>query len=497
MSLIILITSCDSFLEEEPKSFLSPDFYFESEAQINAAVNGIYTFLDNRFEGVIGPGTQTYLFLEYLHGYAERPYSSSNIDLNQAINLNIQEENTYVEKIWETSYKAINNCNSVIENIAEVNSDIIDESNKNNLWGEVYFLRAFHYFDLVRLYGEVPLILASTKDANNNEIELSTIENIYLQIEKDLLAADSLMQNNTWSSIEGRVAKGAVKTLLAKVYLTMAGYPLQKSIEYYEKAYEQAQAVAYSGNFYLFNNYSDLRNPANDNSGEFIFMIQRDVQYGRSPVHFNLLPYPEPIQPISVAGSNGGALAPALPFYDSYIPGDKRTEEKGFFYTKHESLDDPNVIVDFERPFIYKHWDNNGAESGTSGSNYPLLTFADVLLTFAEAKIQMDGGTTTDMAAISAYFWVRSRANPGETKPNSLIIDDVLKERFWEMCYEGQTWYDMLRTKKALNVTTGNIVDLIGYNAPGHPEGFVFEENDLLFPYPLREKRLNPNLTRD
>ena len=497
LTFIVITTSCSSFLEEEPKTFLSPNVYFQSEEQVIAAVNGLYTYLDDRFAGTIGPGTQTYLLLEYLPGYGDKPASTGNIDLNQAITLGIAEDNLYIENIWETAYKAIENSNSIIEGMEKVTPDIMSENLKNNLLGEVYFMRAYHYFTLVRLFGDIPLKLSSTKDLSETAIELSTVEEVYAQIEQDLLKAESLMANNSWSSVEGRVAKGAVKALLAKVYLTMAGYPLQKGTEYYRKAYEKALEVVESSQFYLFDNYAELRDLANENIGEYIWMIQRHSQYAGSPVHVNMLPYPEPAQPISANSSLGGALAPAQTFYDSYADGDLRAEEKGFYYTQHEALDDPDQIVELGRPFIYKFWDERAAETGQSGRNYPLITYADVLLILAEARAHLDGGTTSDNAAIDAYYAVRNRANPDEARPSSISTEDVLKERFWEISFEGQTWYDMLRTRKAFNVMTGNIVDIIGYEAPAHPEGIAFEEEDLLFPYPLREKRLNPNLTRN
>ncbi len=496
-TLVLVLTACNDYLEEEPKTFLSPDFYFQSESQITAAVNGLYTFLDDCFDSDIEQGSQTYLFFEYLPGYGDRPYSGSTTDLNQAINLNIKEDNTYVEKVWETNYKAIENCNSIIESMDGATTDIISEANKNKLYGEVFFLRAYNYFNLVQLFGEVPVKLSSTKNLSDVESELSSIDNVYAQIEKDLLKADSLMVNNTWASVEGRVAKGAVKSLLAKVYLTMAGYPLQKGAEYYQKAYDEAKEVVGSGQFYLFDNYAALRDVANENTGEYILMVQRESQYAGSPVHFNMLPYPAPEVAISSVGSAGGGLAPSLPFFESYTTGDLRVEEKGFYYTQHEALDNPEQIVELGRPYIYKYWDSEAAESGNSGRNYPLITYADVLLTLAEAKTQVDGGATNDADAINAYFEVRGRANPDEARPGLISTEDVLKERFWEICFEGHTWYDMLRTRKAFNVTSRSIVNLIGYTAPAHPEGHQFEEDDLLFPYPLREKRLNPNLVRN
>src|SRR5690606_22194413 len=113
-----------------------------------------------------------------------------------------------------------------------------------------------------------PLKLSSTKNLSDTEIALSSIDAIYAQIEEDLLNAGTLMVNNSWSNIEGRVARGAVKSLLAKVYLTMAGFPLQGGNEYYQKAYEQATAVVASNQFYLFDDYSGSREVANENAGE-------------------------------------------------------------------------------------------------------------------------------------------------------------------------------------------------------------------------------------
>ncbi|MDD4778067.1 MAG: RagB/SusD family nutrient uptake outer membrane protein [Fermentimonas sp.] len=496
VSLVVILSSCNDFLEEEPKTFLSPDFYFTSEAQLVAAVNGVYTYLDDIFISQIEIGSQTYLFLELLSGYADRPYSGSWIGLSQAISLDVKEDNSYLQIYWQSHYTAIENCNSILENFDKMTPEIISESKKNMLFGEVYFLRAFNYFNQVRMFGEIPLKVTSTKSLSDVVSELSSIDAVYAQIESDLLKADSLMVNGPWASGEGRVARGAVKSLLAKVYLTMAGYPLQKGNEYNQKAYDQAKAVVQSKQFYLFDNYADLREPSNENSGEYIFMIQRESQYAGSPTHFNTLPYPGPATPISAIGSMGGGMGPALSFYGSYPEGDLRLEEKAYYYTKHETLDNPDVIVEFGRPYIYKFWDQAAAETGNSGRNYSLIRYADVLLVLAEAKARLDGGTTSDAAAIDAYYEVRSRALPDEGKPASISVDNILKERYWELCFEGQTWYDLIRTRKAFNVTTGNIVDMVGYNAPGHPEGRPFKESDLLFPYPLREKRLNPNLTR-
>jgi len=491
--LVVMTTSCTSFLEENPKTFLSPNSYFKTENQIVAAVNGPYLFLADIFNSDVEVGSQTFLFIEYLTGYGVRPRGAGTQDLSQAINLNVAENNIYVEHLWQTAYTAIENCNSVIEGIEAVGEGVIDENQKNQLLGEVYFLRAYNYFNLVRLYGSVPLKTSSTSDLSNVEIELSPVEDIYTQIDKDLTKAGDLMVNSPWTNTNGRVTKGAVKSLQAKVYLTMAGYPLQKGAEYYQKAYETAKEVYSSGAFRLFDTYGELR--TTENTGEHIWMIQRDAVNAGSPVHNDMLPFPAPVKAISANSAFGGGLAPTQEFYDSYPAGDVRTEEGEYYYTEHDATDGSGMVL-LDRPYIYKFWDDNAAITGKSGENYPLLRYADVLLMMAEAKAQADGGTTSDADAINAYFAVRSRALPSEVKPSSINVNDILKERFWELCFEGQTWYDMLRTKKALDVRTGNIVNLIGYQAPGH-NGNAFEEADLLLPYPIREQRLNPNLKKN
>jgi hypothetical protein len=119
-----------------------------------------------------------------------------------------------------------------------------------------------------------------------------------------------------------------------------------------------------------------------------------------------------------------------------------------------------------------------------------MLRYSDILLVLAEAACA--GGTTSDPDAINAYYQVHNRWCP-IPKPSSISFDDVYKERVWELCFEGKNWFDMLRTHKMLNVSNGRVVDMIGFTPQEHP-GFPFTEENLLFPYPVAEKRLNANL---
>ena len=485
--------SCSDFLKENPKTFLSPDTYFTNEAQMQAAVDGLYTFLDNIFDGDVEVGTQRFIFLEYMTGYGERKRSAGGIyTVDQPNMLTITEENNAVEALWSTAYTAIENCNVAISGMESSSADVAAET-KNNLLGQAYFMRAYHYFNLVRLWGDVPLKTTPTVDMSNTAIPLTSVQGVYDQIVKDLTHAAELMDGTSWTSSDGHVALAAVKALLAKVYITMAGYPLQLGKDYYDLAYNTAKDIYDNAGISLYESYEAMRTAGFACGGENILTIEREATNASSPVHTALLPYPE-LANISQNSAYGGAIAPTLAFYNSYDDADLRKADFGYYTMTYNALDG-NGTVAADAPYIYKYWDQSAANNaGKSAMGYPLIRYADVLLLLAEAKVMSDGGSTADQTAIDAYYLVRHRAMPDEEKPAELDFDTVYKERIWELCFETQTWFDLQRTRKALNPITGDVVNLIGYQTPGH--GNPFEEEDLLFPYPLRDRRLNPNLVR-
>jgi hypothetical protein len=487
---LLLVTacfaSCGNFLEEEPSGSLGLENYYKTAEQIYAAVNGTYEGLSDPFEQNIGVAVSPVYSIEYITGYSKRPRPSGFED-DQFLRLDrLDAANSRVQSWWNATYYPVENCNSVIEHVSVTN--LIDEATKQRYLGQAYFLRAWYYFQAVRLFGDVPLKLTTTKDLNDVKIRRSPKEAVYEQIVKDLTAAEN--SGLPWTDQSGHVSLGAVKSLLAKVYITMAGYPLQKGTAYYQQAYEKAKEVIDSRQFSLFAQYSDLRNPALQNTQEHIFMLQRHPTVAASNIHGSYLPYPD--QPISIQPAYGGAMAPAPEFYASYADGDGRKQEQAFFYTKYPRYDNPAETIFFPMPYIFKFWDADAEKTGRSGANFPLIRYADVLLLCAEAKSQAEGGTTSDAAAIDAYYAVRRRAFPAAARPAALTTDDILKERYWELCFEFQTWYDMLRTRRAFDVQSGRMTSLGGYRAPNHLR--AFDENDLQFPLPLAEVQKNPDL---
>src|SRR5690606_27554718 len=123
----LTLVACDSFLKEDPKTFLNPESYYQNEKQVLAAVNGVYTFLDDIFDSDVEPASQNYIFLAFLHGYGERARGSGTQDRAQANSLMVAENNRYVQRLWESAYRTIENCNSIIEGIEGMAEGTISE----------------------------------------------------------------------------------------------------------------------------------------------------------------------------------------------------------------------------------------------------------------------------------------------------------------------------------------------------------------------------------
>lgn len=488
--LLVVSTSCESFLEEEPESFLTPGQFYTTPEQILVAVNGAYYGKgqfggDPTDSGIAWPYLSTFLGLpiseflafESLTGMSINVFGSAEAEEIFERMGRIPDTNPYLATAYNGVFIPLENVNSVIENIAE--TTVIDAATRDRYLAQMYFLRAYLYFHGVRLFGPIPLKTSSTKSISEVEMPKATVEAIYNQIETDLEMAETM--GLPWVDQSGYADLGAVKTLLAEVYLSRAGYPLQQA-DYYDLAYQKALEVINSGEYELFDNYEDLRDPANFNRGEHIFMIQRKANVANSPLHYDMSPGPEDPE-ITENQDFEPALLPTMDFYNSYDAGDRRTEDFAYFY---EYI--PGAVMN------YKYWDEAAAQTPPSGANIPILRYADVLLTCAEAKAAADGGMTADPEAREAYQQVRERAFPGTALPASITVDDVLKERFWEQSFEYKIWFTQTRTRKTLHTGTSEIVDLIGHVATNHAGRQAVTQDHMTLPLPFDQKLLNPLL---
>lgn len=490
----LFAVSCTGFLKEDPKTFEIPENYYNNENEIRLGVNGIYsgTSLPINSTG-LGGGVVSVL-TEMLCGYASHT-ASDYATLTEILNLAITGDNGFAAAPWGTCYSDINRANSMIKIIETKEGVQISDAKRNQYLGEAYFLRAWYYSILVRLYGPVPLLTEPTTGFANAKTVPSSEKDVFNQIISDLEKAETLLEDTDWNNAEGRISKGAVKAFLAKMHLTMAGYPIQDASAY-DKAYAKALEVVRSEEFSLYDTYTEARLGQDVNGKEYLFSTQCEREYRNNPMHMLSVARPAgenayiPYISMYDATRLGGAWAPSTVFYNSYADGDKRTENHAFYYTSQQAIDG-SATLNF-KPFVYKYWNDGCAQDGKCGVNFPIIRYADVLLTLAEAACK--GGSTTDAAAIDAYYQVRHRAVPSEAKPSTISFNLVFKERMWEQAFDGVNWFNMIRTRRTVNFATGDVVNLIGFKAP--ELSTTYEESDLLLPYPTEQVRLNPNLKR-
>lgn len=482
--LLLFGSGCSKFLEESDPSNFTIGSYFKTANHAQSAVNAIYQSLrDIRGGGYNGA---PWLMLEFQTGLA-------NTELGQAQNSLIirdlvnSSDNGYGLTHWNSSYRGIANANLAIAKIPEIS---MDESAKKKLLGEARFLRAYYYYNLVRIFGMVPLI-SEPVDLNSPALYQSqaSVEDIYTFIVEDLTTAES--SGLPYNDISGRVTLGAVKSLLSSVYLTMAGYPLQKGTEYYQKAADKANEVIESAQYSLFSSYDDLHDPAKKNIGENIFMVQYAAFTSPSDWQTLIVPYN---QNISAYSDQTGAILAEDKFVESYEPGDKRIEEKQFYYHYYTLRADRTQTINLGGYYLYKLFDiEANLTTASSDLNWTLLRYAEVLLIYAEAINESSGPTS---AAYEAINKIRRRAELPELAGLSKeqFREAVWREKWHELSFENKTWFDMVRIRKGFNLTTRNFDDYVGYQFVNGP---TLTERELLYPIPTNEIRNNKNLTQN
>ena len=477
----LCFTGCKKFLDESDPSNFTVENYFTKPEHARSSVNSIYASLRDPMSSGFGGGAWT--MTEFATGQA-------TTDLGQAVDsyfikdLQNTGDNSYGLSYWQNYYKGIGNANLSIAKIPTIAMDAVEAK---RLLGEARFLRAWYYFNLVQMFGNIPLITEPV-DLKSEQLrpKQAAPEDVYKLIVEDLKTAE--VAGLPWVDVTGKVSLGAVKSLMAKVYLTMAGYPLHKGTEYFGLAAKKAEEVIDSKQFRLFDTYADLHNPAKKNVDENIFMIQYKTQIIPANWQELIIPYNKNI---SAYSSETGGIYATADFVKSYDPADLRAKEGQFFFTKFTNQDNRNQEVNLGGYFLYKLFDVV-AQTSTANSdlNWSLIRYADVLLIFAEASSEVSG---PGAKAYEAVNLIRKRAKlPNLTGLSiSQFQEAVWRERWYELCFENVTWFDMVRLHKAFNVSTKGFDNYVGHKFSYGP---VLTERELLFPIPSRELRNNTNL---
>jgi hypothetical protein len=467
-SLMVSMSSCEQFLKEEPESFLSEDQYYKTQVDAVNAVNAVYFFLNAGGNSIQTPYNTLFNTGMNMAGDDEDPGpGATNADVRSLSVLAHSSSNLRIYELWQQHYAAVKRANVAIEKIPAID---FDNELKTRLLAEAKFLRALYYFNLVRLYGDVPLITEYQKFVNASEYEIakSPSTEVYALIEKDLKEAAAILPATYASPNVGRATAGAAKALLAKVYLTKASFPLNISSHYEDavKAAEEALSPADGGTgtygYDLVSNYAEVFLPAFKNNKEHIF----SAQFKSNSLNQGNNEYPRSILS-GVPGLNGN-YAHMVRFYtvgtDKFFSIYKlfRPDDKRRAVTFVRSFTSPangrkyalpitnTSIAGDSTPFWNKYQDPaSSAVTSQSAANVPILRYAELLLIHAEAENEANGPTAKAYKSINR---IRSRAGlpnltAGLTK--NQFRDSVYLDRRLELTYEYQRWFDLIRQKDA------------------------------------------------
>jgi hypothetical protein len=490
---LLIASSCKDFLDEKPTGSLTTESSVSSPDIARAFANAAYANLGVLNNAGGGWGGSNPGLLEYMTGKADGNAQSEAFKFTE---LSYDARAFYIDNWWNGMYAGISRCNLALVKIAEINA--LSDIEKANMLAEVRTMRALYYFYLVRMYGDVPKITQLATQLSEVQTPRSPIKEIYDEIIiPDLLEAEK--STLPWRDESGKVSMGLIKSLLAHVYLTYAGYPVQAGQPAYAESARRSLEVINSGVFSLFPEYNDMINPANNNKGEFIFQ----VQHAKDIRHNYLTPATLPtLRGIAAYADEYGGITPRREFIESYEAGDKRTEEKQFYYTFYKGhpndypANDPRRDkLDLGGYYIYKYFDKQAVDEDAKASlNFTVYRLADVMLMYAEASNRAEGGPNPN--ARMYLNMIRERAKLPETTATTQeeFEKAVWAERYFELAYENKMWFDMLRTRMVRNDITKQWENFVGHTTV---YGKTFTESQLLFPIPQREIDNNKSLVQN
>lgn len=493
---VIATSGCKKFLEEEDPSNLTNESFFTIPEHAESAIAAAYA--TTRFFGDgAGIFSSNWQLLEAVTGTTTTE-TAQNSDLNNLYSLSYDGNTGHIVNWWNGLYRVIAQTNLVLDKVPGITP--MDENQKKKILGEAKFLRAWAYFFAVRLWGDIPIVTKPQSATSEDFFPArQSQEAVYELIVQDLLDAEAA--GLPWMDATGRVSLAAVKSQLAKVYLTMAGFPLSKGASHYTLAANKALEVITYANanpatINLFNTYAEVHSVSTENRVEHIFELQYFADVAGNPME-NMLPN---FKPATAYGASGtGSTVPTLSFYQSYEPGDLRAQNQtGYFYTSY-FRDGSGPAFDLGAPYIFKHFNVVAfGAPGVTGTrrndlNVPMIRYAEVLLIYAEAKNEVGG---PEMTAYTAFKRIRDRAQLTTpalgTYTQASFREAIWRERWYEFCFESITWFDMVRLRKVFNENTKGFDNFVGHvnKSSNQP----LQEKHLLMPLGVQEMQNNPNL---
>ncbi len=512
--------SCTKQLEEKSFSFVSPESFYKNESDAKTAITGVYNALYTWDLYLQPMWNLTILDDDHVSG-VDWFLGTSGAGNPQGY--------WGVNGPWVGCYTIISRANTVLENVEKINANI-DPDVKTRILGEAYFLRGWSYFQLVQLYGGVPVRLQSLNPNPNANVPRSSVIDTYKAVIEDLKKAETMLFpfGHPKAGEPGRATRGLAKSMLAKVYLTIgsgslananvrvrggtdngiythakqvvAGLEGVDSRAYFQAAADKAQEVITSGEYSLFSSWKDIWSKAGRNKQENMWQLQSvagTAFVNQLSIYFS-----------AYSTFGRGAVWFTNNHYMDYEDADKRvldgvshnyTTNTGvrYFYPSWQAslyqvvggLTYNNNGTTDNRAYTIKYADVNDPTVSNSDAFFPLMRYAEVPLILAEALNELNGGPTAE--AYANLNLIRSRAG-ATASPAGMDQEQfrsyVLAERAREFVLEGVRRFDLMRWGIYLQVMNR-------ISAGQNNISKVRSLRNLLLPIPLSELNSNQAIT--
>ncbi|MCC6290030.1 MAG: RagB/SusD family nutrient uptake outer membrane protein [Chitinophagaceae bacterium] len=487
------LNSCKKgFLDKTDSTRIGTGVFYQDEAQVNRAINGIY----GQLQGITN--------VNYI--FKEMTSDNTTIDLNpsdrggaagwEAFEYStVNSGNGEITNLWVRYYATVYNVNVAIERLA---ASAIDDAVKTRLNAELKFLRGFLYFDLVRFFGNVVIVTKPvvTPAEAFELVRTTSIEEVYSFIETDLKEAIAGLptkadQATQFKTQIGRATKGTALATLGEMYLTLKKYPEAVS------TLQQILPLGYS----LLPNYADVFDITKKNNAESVFEIQYqgNNDLGEwSSFMYTFAPRTSSNAIVGFKGQGlGGRNIPTNNMIAAYETGDLR---KDVSLKTSFTLDGVTYAIPYVNKYNHPH-----TIAGRTNDNWPIYRYADVLLMLAEAINEATGPSSEAEGYLNQ---VRTRA--GLAAKTGLSKDDfraaVLEERRVELAFENHRWFDLKRTMTPEQLAT--FMNAHGAEEKAHPTvnrggvafnqlDYVYEAKEAILPIPATEILVNSKLTQN
>lgn len=473
--LSVQMFSCSDFLELQPESngiavnnTDSDSLFFKSANELESALAGAYKDFQNEY----------YQLDYFVNGDAQSDdtYAGGDNPANfQIDDLMLDATNSNVSRDWRYLYGTIGKVNNIINNIDDVAENDLAPGRKNEILAEAQFIRAFMYFQLVQLWGDVPLQLSTVKSISADKLDeiypvifpaRASTDEVYARIIADLESA--LAGVRVSAPHKGFATKGAVNALLAKVYATRQPADWTKVNQYCE--------AVMAGPYSLMPEFDQLWDNSHENSAESIFEINysggaQDGNWGINIIRgFDWKKFNLPANDLIADFVKENDM---IRYTSSIVYGDVSGKWSDIHYpqTKYPFINKYRKVID------------------GSDQNFIFIRLADIMLLKAEALNEL--GNTSE--ALNLVNQIRQRVDlaPVNVTDKAALRKAILRERRLELAFEGIRWFDLKRTGTAIE-TMNNAID-----HTGNKIGYNLTENRLVWPIPQAEIDKNPKLTQN